>query len=84
MQSRPLVSVDMVVDDETGIWEVGELEHTIYLDDIDTFLAKHDDGRQKLGLKLRLLAPYFETGEWPNERSRNEQLPIPRTDRLVR
>lgn len=79
MKSKPLVCVEVVTDDETGIWSIGELEHSIYLDNVETFLGDYADGRQRLGDRLRILAHYFETGKWPYEGAppQRENTPCP-------
>lgn len=61
VQTADLITLQQVVDDETGIWFVGEVDYSIHLDTFETFLDNYGvKGADRLIDTLLHLALYVK------------------------
>ena len=72
MQKEPIISIDQVTDDSTGVWSVGELEYSIHLGRIIPYMEKHGlKGRNELFAMIGVLTckvqEYYEQHGFPKD-----------------
>ena len=75
MKERILLTISAVVDDDTGIYSIGELEYGVPVYDTVNWLDAKKERRKEFSKWLRMLADKAENNENPFK-SKNKNLQL--------